>query len=72
MGEGSETEKVTVEALLIGGTLGVEMSVTLRINDGDDIKGFLPETLAIEGEDYRLRDSNPFITIGRSEDGRNA
>ena len=44
VGEGSETEKVTVEALLIGGTLGVEMSVTLRINHGGDIKGFLPET----------------------------
>ena len=48
VGEGSGTVFVTVEAVLVGGTLGAETTVLLRTNHRDDIVGV--PTLALQGQ----------------------
>ena len=48
VGEGSGTVFVTVEASLVGGTLGAETTVLLRTNHLDDIVGV--PTLALQGQ----------------------
>ena len=48
VGEGSGTVFVTVEAALVGGTLGAETTVLLRTNHRDDIVGV--PTLALQGQ----------------------
>ena len=52
VGEGSGTVFVTVEAALVGGTLGAETTVLLRTNHQNDTVGVPPETLAVRDVDY--------------------